>query len=175
MDILVYPEPSLRDEARPIERVDDRVREVARAMLEAMYAARGVGLAGPQVGFPYRLITLNLTGQPEDAHTYLNPELREADGDEVVDEGCLSFPGLSVPLHRSTRVLVGVEDLEGQRFDVAADGLLARAFQHEIDHLDGILIVNRLTPAERARCSGYLKEAERRAGKARKAAGARGR
>lgn len=161
MDILLYPEPSLTDPARPVERVDDRVRATAQAMVETMYAARGIGLAGPQVGFPFRLVTINLTGKPEDLRVYVNLEIRSATGDEVSDEGCLSFPGLSARVHRAQAVVFVAAGLDGQEIEQAADGLLARALQHEVDHLDGILLVNRLRPAERARHSGFLKEMER--------------
>ncbi|MBI3269919.1 MAG: peptide deformylase [Planctomycetes bacterium] len=162
MDILPYPTPALTDTARPIEAIDDHVRSVAAEMLDTMYRARGIGLAGPQVGYPYRLITLNLTGQPEDARVFVNPELLASEGDEVADEGCLSFPGLHARVHRAVSVRVGALDLEGQPVEVRAEGLLARAFQHEIDHLEGILLVSRLLPAERTRHSGFLKELERR-------------
>lgn len=164
MDILLYPEASLKETARPIEKIDDRVRAIAREMLETMYDARGVGLAGPQVGYPYRLITVNLSGKPEDARVYVNPDVQESGGDDVTEEGCLSFPGLLARVHRASAVHVTALDLDGQAVELDAKGLLARAFQHEADHLDGILIVNRLSTSERAKHRGFLRGLERAAG-----------
>lgn len=136
--------------------------ERAREMLETMYEARGVGLAAPQVGWSAQFCVINPTPDDRSGETVcINPVIAEADGEEVNDEGCLSLPELRGNVLRFARVTCRWYDLEGHRMETVAEGLLARIFQHEIDHLNGRLIIDRMTPASRLSAHGRLKELER--------------
>ena len=160
LEIVKYPDPILRRRAEPLKEINDAVVARVQAMLETMYAVNGVGLAAPQVGWPVRLFTLNLTRQPEDALVFVNPVLQRADGEQEEEEGCLSFPGLFGKVRRSARVTVAAYDLKGEEFAVEGEELLARALQQELDHLDGVLFITRMTEASRAAAKTRLKELE---------------
>ncbi len=163
--IRTYPDPVLREPATTIQRVDDEVRAVAGRMLELMHEVRGVGLAAPQVGLSWRLFVINVTGEPGHDRVFVNPSLHEpARLTEPRDEGCLSIPGITVEVTRPISVRVKATDLDGQPIDELADGVLARALQHEHDHLEGRLIIDRMTPADRMANRRALKELESRAG-----------
>jgi peptide deformylase len=151
LDILQPPHPSLRTRAAPVERVDDGVRRLAADMLETMYKAPGIGLAAPQVGFAKRVIVLDIAeGEERRPMTLVNPEVLWRSGDRsTIEEGCLSLPGQFAEVTRPVAVKVGYLDATGERREVAADGLLARCLQHEIDHLDGILFVDHLSALRR--------------------------
>ncbi|HIP97375.1 MAG TPA: peptide deformylase [Anaerolineae bacterium] len=149
--ILTVPDPRLRQKARPVKRVDKRVQALFDDMLETMHAAPGIGLAATQIGVGLRVIVLELpeeeegnplTGEP----IFLaNPELVSARGSEEEQEGCLSVPGFVGYVERATDVTVQGLDRRGRKVRIEASGLLARALQHEIDHLDGVLYVDRLS------------------------------
>lgn len=150
--IRITGDPVLHSPASPVETIDDRVRELVADMHETMHAAPGVGLAGPQVGVPLRLFVYSWVDEDGVLHegTAINPELLiaplalgELDEDEE-SEGCLSVPGERFPLRRSAVALLTATDLDGDRFEVRATGWLARIFQHEFDHLDGVLYADRL-------------------------------
>jgi peptide deformylase len=163
MELLYYPDPGLRQVAPPVRNVDDKLRETVRAMFEVMYQTRGIGLAAPQVGLKLRLIVANLTADPEQPdreEVYLNPEILDRKGEIREEEACLSLPGLFAVIPRAAELSVRYGDLEGGTRTVKATELHARLFEHEIDHLDGILIVDRLTPADRAKWSSLLKQLE---------------
>ncbi|WP_305046433.1 peptide deformylase [Geoalkalibacter sp.] len=150
--ILHYPEPLLRQVSQPVTDVDDEIRELARDMAETMYAAPGVGLAAPQVGVLKRLIVLDCARQDEEAQliTAINPEILAGEGEINEEEGCLSVPGYYARVARRPQVRVRFLNLEGQRVEMDAEGLLAVAFQHEIDHLDGVLFVDHLSSLKKS-------------------------
>ncbi|HXG60706.1 MAG TPA: peptide deformylase [Planctomycetota bacterium] len=163
MELLYYPDPRLRERAQPVDRVDDEIRRAVPRMFEIMYRARGIGLAGPQVALARRVVVANLTGDPkakEAEQVFLNPEILEKSGRMREEEGCLSLPGIAVVVPRAERVVVRYRTLEERVVERAAEGLEAKLFQHEIDHLDGILLVDKMTPADRKQWAPLLKELE---------------
>ncbi|MHB1598826.1 MAG: peptide deformylase [Acidimicrobiales bacterium] len=154
-DIRMFGDPVLRQRAADIEDVDEALVRLAEDMIETMYDAPGVGLAAPQVGVERRMFVYDVGDGPG---VVLNPRIVESDGEWSYDEGCLSIPGLSWEIVRPKRVrLVGV-DLDGNELDVDADELLARCFQHEIDHLDGVLVVERLDEVQRKEAMRVLRQ-----------------
>lgn len=144
--ILHYGEEPLRQESKPVTAIDDDLRVLVKDMFETMYHAHGVGLAAPQVGVNLRLFLIDTGNAPM---VFINPEIVKASGKEVADEGCLSFPGLREKVERAARVVARATNLEGKEFEVQAEGLLARAIQHELDHLDGVLFIDRISKARR--------------------------
>ncbi len=149
MHILQYPHPTLRHVSKPLVRVDQELHAVAREMFDLMYAANGVGLAANQVDLPYRLFVLNLQSDPEakqEEHVFLNPVLTGRKGMIEAEEGCLSLPSLYSQVKRPERVVLNAYDLAGEELTMELEDLFARAVQHEIDHLDGILFIDRLSP-----------------------------
>ena len=151
-DILVYPDPFLARKAAPVTAVDDRVRALIRDMFETMYGAEGIGLAAPQVGVGKRVIVIDVS--PVDKTippvAVVNPEIVERAGSVMGVEGCLSVPGIQGEVRRAETVVVRGRDEQGKAVRIQADGILARALQHEIDHLDGILFIDRIPSAEAA-------------------------
>jgi peptide deformylase len=147
--ILVYPDPFLSMKASPVVGVDDKVRDLVRDLFETMRAANGIGLAATQVGVGKRVIVVDLSPLEEDAAplALVNPEIVERSGWVEGPEGCLSVPGVEGNVVRSATLLVRGLDENGSAVTVRAAGLLSRALQHEIDHLDGILFIDRLSPA----------------------------
>jgi peptide deformylase len=139
----------LRHVSKPLKRVDKELHAIVREMLELMYAANGVGLAANQVDLPYRLVVINLEADPQakdQEFVFLNPVLTSRKGSAEAEEGCLSLPGLYGQVIRSERAVLNAYDLSGQEVTIDLEGLFARAVQHEIDHLDGILFIDRLSP-----------------------------
>lgn len=163
LPILEYPNPRLREVARPVERVDDEIRRLAEDMAETMYHAPGVGLAAPQVGVSLQLFVIDTASEdePSQLRTYINPEILETDGTQTWSEGCLSFPGVSEDIRRAERVRVRALGLDGQPFEVQADGLLAVAIQHEFDHLKGVLMIDRVGALQRRRMGRKLAQRHR--------------
>ncbi|MGE4553749.1 MAG: peptide deformylase [Desulfovibrionaceae bacterium] len=151
LDILTYPDPTLAQKCRAVEAITPELAELAENMVETMYIKDGVGLAAPQVGRDERLIVLDRTGPKERKELYVlfNPEIVEREGETSYEEGCLSCPGLTAKTQRSERVTVTGLDREGQAVTVQAEGLLAIILQHEIDHLDGVTIVDHLSRLKR--------------------------
>jgi peptide deformylase len=150
--ILLFPDPHLRAKARPVGPADyDTVRALAPRMLEAMYRAPGIGLAAPQVGVGLRLVVVDLQREDTRAPMVLvNPEVVAASAEEAVrEEGCLSLPGHYADVSRPAQVKLSYHDLAGARREVEAEGLLAACLQHELDHLDGVLFVDHLSPLKR--------------------------
>lgn len=163
MQLVYYPDPRLREAARPVKKVDAALLEAVPGMFEVMYRARGIGLAGPQAGLDRRIIVANLTGDPaqkEAERVFVDPEILSRSGEKREEEGCLSFPGMSVTIVRAETVEVRYRDLEGKEVRREAEGLEAKLFQHEIDHLDGILLLDKMTPADKKQWSPLLKELE---------------
>lgn len=161
LEIVWYPEPVLRQKAEPVAEVTDEVRAVASRMIELMHEARGVGLAAPQVGLPWRMFVANPTGEPDDNRVFINPVLRDASRKaETREEGCLSLPHVSVEVTRPALITIDAVDEQGNAFTLTSDGLPARVWQHEYDHLDGVLIIDRMTPADRMANRRALRELE---------------
>jgi peptide deformylase len=158
-----FPDPALRNAATAVAEVDDEVQRLAERMVDVMERAHGVGLAAPQLGILRRILVYR-AGEDDDARVLINPELVElSDETEVATEGCLSLLGgeLQVPVARHLRVRVAARDASGEQVDLAAEGFEARVIQHEIDHLDGVLIFDRAEDQERRQA---LRELRLRAG-----------
>ncbi|MDY0300166.1 MAG: peptide deformylase [Trichlorobacter sp.] len=151
LPILSFPDPLLKRKSLAVEKITDEIVALADNMAETMYAAPGVGLAAPQVGVPLRLIVIDLASKNEASQliTVVNPEIVHAEGAVCEEEGCLSVPDYSANVNRYECVTVKGWTVDGQERLWQADGLLAIAFQHEIDHLEGILFVDRLSPLKR--------------------------
>jgi peptide deformylase len=151
-EILIIGDPILTRKAAPVERVDEEIVRLAWDMVETVHAAPGVGLAAPQVGVGKRLIVVDLSvGEDEEAlYVLVNPEIVSAEGEAICEEGCLSVPEIREKVARPYRVVVRGLDLEGRAVEVEGEDLLARALCHEIDHLDGILFVEKLSALKRA-------------------------
>lgn len=146
--IIQYPHPSLRHVSKPLKRVDRELHGIVREMFELMYAANGIGLAANQVDLPYRLFVLNLQASPEAKDqelVFINPVISDRKGNAEGEEGCLSLPGLYAQVKRPERAVVNAYDLTGQEINLELEGLIARAVQHEVDHLDGLLFIDRLS------------------------------
>jgi peptide deformylase len=163
MELVLYPDPILRKRAQPISGVDPDVQERARAMFEVMYRERGVGLAAPQVAWGARIFVINTKGEPDPAEerVYINPEIVLAEGETSDEEGCLSIPGVRGKVVRSERVVVRALDLGWRSFEEDVTGLHARAIQHELDHLDGILFITRLSASDRMSAGKVLRQLEK--------------
>jgi peptide deformylase len=162
-DLTLYPSPLLRRPCPAVERFDEELRATVEAMFECMAGAKGVGLAAPQVGLRQRLLVLNPTGAPEDALTLVNPVIVERSGPEVVfEEGCLSFPGIYAEVVRPERCVVEACDASGKPFRVDSEGFQSRIIQHEYDHLEGVLLVDRMSPADKHRHRGALEDLVKR-------------
>jgi peptide deformylase len=151
--VRIYGDPVLRTRAVEVTSFDGSVHQLAADMRETMHAYRGVGLAANQLGVLQRVLVVDVPGEEEDdprrAYTMINPVVVEREGSESGEEGCLSIPGIYEEVGRSLRVTVEFSDESGARGRIDAEGYLARAIQHEIDHLDGVLFVDRLSPLKR--------------------------
>jgi len=145
--IKKYPSPELSTRATEVDVIDDELRELVEDMVETMYAAPGVGLAANQVGVTKRVAVIDLSAgeEPGNLHVLINPEIVEASGEQCDEEGCLSFPGVTELLTRPQRVVMRALGLDGKIFTLEGEDLMARAICHEVDHLDGVLFMDRLT------------------------------
>jgi len=154
-EVLKFPDERLRRVSKPVDRVDDSLRELARDMCDVMYDEPGIGLAAPQLGEAVRLVVVDTEWTEEDAPrnplVLVNPEISEAEGKIVWNEGCLSVPDFQADVERAERVLLRAADLEGETLEIRAEGLQAVCFQHEIDHLDGKLFIDRISRLKRSR------------------------
>ena len=146
LQILTYPNPLIRKKCGDVENIDDDIVKTSAAMAEAMYRAKGVGLAAPQVGILKKIIAVDIG---EGLITLINPRITLFEGSEKSEEGCLCLPKLTVDVKRHAKVQVKGYDLSGKELTFDAEELLARALQHEIDHLDGLLIIDRLSRLKR--------------------------
>ena len=151
LEILHFPDARLRNVAKPVAQVDDSVRKLIDDMLETMYEAPGIGLAAIQVNQPRRVIVVDISEERNQPLALVNPEILEKHGEEQMEEGCLSVPGVYEPVQRADRVRVRALDRDGGSIEMEADGLLAVCIQHEIDHLDGKLFVDYLSNLKRQR------------------------
>ncbi len=149
--ILKYGAPELEIKSTAVTRFDEEIKTLAEDMLETMYAAPGIGLAAAQVGVNLRLMVIDITGGEEQGHQiiFTNPELMEQEGTEEAEEGCLSIPGFTALIERPSKVHVVGQDLEGNPQELDAEGVLARAVCHEIDHLNGILYLDHASVLKR--------------------------
>ncbi|MFQ5487546.1 MAG: peptide deformylase [Gammaproteobacteria bacterium] len=161
LHILHYPDPRLRTQASPLERVDDEVRMLIDDMLETMYDAPGIGLAAPQVNVGKRVIVLDVSEQRDTPLALVNPEIVAREDSEKMEEGCLSVPGIYEPVERAARIRVRALDRDGRSLELAADGLLGVCIQHEIDHLDGRLFVDYLSEMKRRRIRKKMEKVRR--------------
>jgi len=163
MKVIAHPNPALTQRADEVDPIaDTSLRDLAKEMARAMYAAPGIGLAATQVGVLKRVIVYDLDEEGGSPVVLCNPRIVSADGERVIEEeGCLSFPGIAIPIERAAAVVCEAQNLKGQMVSFEADGLHARLLQHEIDHLDGVLIIDRATPDERrAALRRYLEAVE---------------
>tara|TARA_B100000676_G_C18002695_1_gene801826 strand:- start:488 stop:982 length:495 start_codon:yes stop_codon:yes gene_type:complete len=151
LEILHYPDPRLRNCARPVDVVDEDVKTLVDNMLETMYAAPGIGLAATQVNVDRRVIVIDVSEDKSQPLCFINPELEETDGQVELEEGCLSVPGIYETVQRAEQIRVRAVNREGESFTLDAEGLLAVCIQHEIDHLDGKLFVDYLSRLKQQR------------------------
>lgn len=158
--IILYPDPRLRKASTPVDAVDDDLAALVERMRVLMREDRGVGLAAPQVGINQRLFIINPTGKPEDDRVYINPELSDAEGEDEAEEGCLSLPKITVNVLRSRKLRMRAMNLQGEPFEEVADGYVARIWQHEMDHLDGVLILDKMSSLDKLAARKNLKELE---------------
>ena len=157
--VTLYPEPVLRKSAEPVAAFDDELRRIVAAMFRRMHASQGVGLAGPQVGLRKRILVLNPTGEPKDDLALVNPSIASRSGPQTLfDEGCLSFPGIYAEIKRPERCTVTAFDPDGKPIEKEYDGFVSRIIQHEFDHLEGVLLVDRMSPADKLGNKAALEE-----------------
>lgn len=147
MEIVTYPHPTLRHKSKPVQRVDKALRAMVAEMFELMYDAKGIGLAANQVDLPFRLFIINLAQEPAQSEelVFINPVISRPTGTDEKEEGCLSLPGVFANVRRPERIHIDAFDLSGNEIKGTLDGLLARVVQHETDHLDGVMFIDRLS------------------------------
>jgi peptide deformylase len=172
--VTLYPDPILRKVAEPVEAFDAELERIVAAMFERMAASQGVGLAAPQVGLRRRILVLSPTGEAADGLVLVNPTIVDRSGPTTsFDEGCLSFPGIYAAVLRPDRCTVEAFDVAGRPLREEYSGFVARIVQHEYDHLEGVLLVDRMSPADKLRNKAALEELVDRYQSARKAAARR--
>lgn len=156
LPILRYPDPRLHKRAAPVDEVDDVIRKLIDDMAETMYEAPGIGLAATQVDVHRRIVVIDVSEDKSGLTTFINPEILERSGEQVCEEGCLSVPGVYEKVTRAERVRVRALGRDGRPFELEAEGLLAVCIQHEIDHLDGKVFVEYLSPLKLGRIKARL-------------------
>jgi len=161
LDILHFPDPRLRNKAKPIVQVDRSIRRLIDDMLETMYQAPGIGLAATQVNVAKRVVVIDLSEEKDQPLCLINPEILEKDGEEQMEEGCLSVPGVYEAVKRANHIRVRALDRDGIPFEMEADDLLAVCIQHELDHLEGKLFVDYLSSLKRQRIRKKLEKESR--------------
>ncbi len=162
MEIVQYPHPTLRYKSKPIIRVDRDLKALVREMFDSMYAAKGIGLAANQVDLPIQLFVINLGGDPNegDELVFVNPVLSSPKGSHEAEEGCLSIVGVNALVARPETIHVSAYDLSGNEISMTVDGMLAKAIQHETDHLEGVLFIDRISESSMKQIDGELEEFE---------------
>lgn len=160
--VVPYPHLTLRYKSKPVRRVDSELVRMVRDMFTLMYASNGIGLAANQVDLPLRLFIVNLSAKSDEGEelVFINPVLSKPKGNEESEEGCLSFPELYGPVTRPKQITVHAYNLQGEEIRASLNGMLARVVQHEYDHLDGVLFVDRMSPTARAKVQPTLDEFE---------------
>ncbi|MEW8293000.1 MAG: peptide deformylase [Candidatus Thiodiazotropha endolucinida] len=161
LDILHFPDPRLRNQAKPVAQVDDSIRRLIDDMLETMYQAPGIGLAATQVNVAKRVVVIDLSEEKNQPLCLVNPEIIEKDGEEQMEEGCLSVPGVYEMVKRANLIRVRALGRDGAAFEMEAEGLLAVCIQHELDHLEGKLFVDYLSSLKRQRIRKKLEKESR--------------
>ena len=156
LDILIYPDPRLRRKAAPVEYVDDGIRQLIDDMAETMYQAPGIGLAATQVNVPKRVMVIDHSDERNNLKVFINPVIRNRQGEIENEEGCLSVPGIVAPVKRAEEITVTALDSEGRINEYTASGILAVCLQHELDHLDGKVFVDYLSRLKRERIRKQL-------------------
>ena len=164
MEILEFPDPRLRTVAQPVPRFDAELRQLADDMVETMYDAQGIGLAATQVNVHRRLLVLDVSENQDTPRVYVNPEIVGREGTETCEEGCLSVPGIYAEVSRAEKITLAAQGVDGQPFREDLDGLHAICIQHEIDHLDGKLFVDYLSPLKRRMVAKKLEKQRKIAG-----------
>jgi peptide deformylase len=158
--LLKYPDPRLRQPCGPVEQFDERLRALVAKMFSVMYEHNGVGLAAPQVGVGLCIFIANASHEADGERVYINPHLISSEGSQDGEEGCLSFPGIYCRIKRAAITTIRAQDLQGNVFEETGEGLLARAFQHEYDHLQGRLLIDRMSPVAKMAHRRALKSLE---------------
>ncbi|MBN1392175.1 MAG: peptide deformylase [Sedimentisphaerales bacterium] len=158
--ITHYPADVLAGRAEPVEKIDENIRQLVQKMTDIMLENKGVGLAAPQAGVPLRLFIISLDGTREAVKVYINPEITPSGDFNATEEGCLSVPGVYTKIRRYKKCTVTATDLDGNRFTEEAEGLYARALQHEFDHIEGTTIVNRMSQVARIAHRRQIKKLE---------------
>ena len=161
LDILEFPDPRLRTKAKPVEHIDDALRRTIADMFETMYAAPGIGLAATQVDVHLRFVVIDVSETRDQPLVFVNPQILERDGIQVYQEGCLSVPGIYADVERANKIKVTALDRDGKPFELEAEGLLAVCIQHELDHLEGKVFVDYLSPFKREQVRKRLEKARR--------------
>jgi len=158
--VRTYPDPVLAAKAAPVTEITDEIRTLAADMIETMYADKGIGLAAPQVGESIRLITVDLSGpdKREDPHVFVNPVLSNLEGEVDSEEGCLSVVGYRTTVTRAERLHLSATDLDGNPVEMDADDLMAICLQHEVDHLNGVLFIDKISKLKRTLYERKLKK-----------------
>ncbi len=164
LPILEYPDPRLRKVAAPVTTFGPEIQRLVANMAETMYAAPGIGLAATQVDVHKRVIVIDISETRDDLKVFINPELLQQEGEAECEEGCLSVPGYYDKVIRAAGIRVRAQDARGETFELATDGLLAVCVQHEMDHLQGKVFVDDLSPLKRARLAGKFRKKQRLAG-----------
>ncbi len=158
--ITHYPADVLAGRAKPVEKIDDNIRQLVRKMTDIMLENKGIGLAAPQAGVPLRLFIISLGGTRENVKVYINPDITPSGDFDSVEEGCLSVPGVHTKIRRYKKCAVTATDLDGNKFTEEVEGLHARALQHEFDHIEGTTIVNRMGQVAKIAHRRQLKKLE---------------
>jgi peptide deformylase len=175
LELIYYPDPRLRKVSEAVKEVTPELLARCRDMFPVMYEAKGIGLAAPQVGWNVRLFLMNVTGEPQDEYVLINPQLVDRSGTHMMEEGCLSLPEIRGKFTRPGKVKLKATTTTGkalreagddfskivlQEMELEAEGLVARCIQHELDHLDGVLIIDKFSPAKKLSIRGKLRELE---------------
>ena len=161
LDVLHFPNPRLRKKGHPVTAFDDSLRQLTGDMLETMYAENGIGLAATQVDVQLRVVVIDLSEERNQPMVVINPEIISSEGTETMQEGCLSVPGFFDEVQRAESVRLRYQDLDGKNIEIETGGLLAVCIQHEIDHLNGKLFIDYLSPLKRQRLRKKLEKQEK--------------
>ncbi len=159
LKILIYPDPRLRNVAQPVVEFNDEIRQHVRNMAQTMYEAPGIGLASIQVGIPHSIVVIDTSEDKNDLKVLINPEIIDREGEQIIEEGCLSFPGYFTEIKRSRWIRFRAQDMDGAHYEMEADGLFAVCVQHELDHLTGKLFTDYLSRLKNQRIRKQFEKA----------------
>jgi peptide deformylase len=162
LKIILYPDPRLKKISAPVTVFDEKLAGLAAQMFDLMREAKGVGLAAPQVGLNLRMFVMNHDGDPANDRVYVNPMLSDAEDEDEDEEGCLSLPKVNIRVYRNKKIRISAQDLTGQPFEQIETGYLARIWQHETDHLNGIMLTDRMGPVAKMTYRKILRDLEER-------------